>query len=80
MVKKPLSRYARCVCAFAASAIAILVVLSAEMQAANTMTAAVAGRGLVLTNYTQLCGKNINGTTDTHRLQAKVCSNILRGR
>ncbi len=45
------SRYARLVSAFAASAFALLITLSAQQQAANTATASVVNGTTVMTNY-----------------------------
>lgn len=46
------SRYARLVAAFAASAFALLIVLSSQMQEANSVTASVAGN-MSVTYYNQ---------------------------
>ncbi len=48
------TRYERLVSAFAASAFALLITLSAQQQAANAATASVAQSGTVMTQYHQM--------------------------
>ncbi len=51
MKKKSSSHYQRLVAGFAASAFALLGMLSLQLQEANTVTADVASRPSIMTNY-----------------------------
>ncbi len=75
------SRYARLVSAFAASAFALLITLSAQQQAANTQTASAITGALTLTNY-QTAKCPYKPTDRGYRTLIKTCKmrNAIIGR
>ena len=74
------TRYARLVSAFAASAFALLVIVTAQQQAANTATANVVSHAVTMTNYKRVaCVKSMNDasqTTNYRRLLNKACNPV----
>jgi hypothetical protein len=71
------TRYAKLVSAFAASAFALLVIVSAQMQAANTATASAVNHGVTMTNYKRVAcamSKTSMSDTATRRLLSKACN------
>jgi hypothetical protein len=74
MKKSSSSHYQRLVAGFAASAFALLGMLSMQLQEANTVTADVASRPAVMTNYRS--SKNcivIRGQRNVQQNNYRVC-------
>ncbi len=71
MATKPQSRYQRLVAGFAASAFALLTMLSIQQHEANTVTAEVVRHPAVMTNYRNGClvikNKNQRLVTNNYR-------------
>lgn len=70
------TRYAKFVSAFAATAFALLIIVSSQLQAANSATANVVNHGVTMTNYRRIaCVTSKKGTanTDRTRLLNKAC-------
>jgi hypothetical protein len=69
------SRYARLVSAFAASAFALLITLSAQQQTANAATASVVNGTTVMTNYKKLtkCPTEVKNNPNFRNL-GKMCT------
>ncbi|HVW67148.1 MAG TPA: hypothetical protein VHA78_05490 [Candidatus Peribacteraceae bacterium] len=73
------TRYAKLVSAFAASAFALLIIVSSQLQAANSATASVVDHGVTMTNYRRVaCLMSKKGTVDTNRsrLLNKACAMV----